>query len=141
MVASASRNPRTSTMHTRHLAVLLPLTLVPILSCTSDPIRLARATCETKYHLIPGTAIHGACVRAVAENPPNKLETFGLALEGFGEGLRRGHTAGHKQLTSTCFKTDEETSGINKICYYDCLGSASAITISSVSLCPLIINR
>lgn len=40
-----------------------------------------------------------------------------------------------------CFKTGERTSGMNKICYYDCLGSASAITISSVSLCPLSINQ
>ena len=128
-------------MRTRHLAVLLPVTLVLILSCTSDPIRLARATCETKYHLIPGTAIHGACVRAVAENPPNKLETFGLALEAFGEGLRRGQRPATNMPTSTCFKTGEETSGTNKICYYDCLGSAAAITISSVSLCPLTINR
>lgn len=128
-------------MHTRHVAALLSVTLVPILSCASDPIRLARATCETKYHLIPGTAIHGACVRAVAENPPTKLETFGLALEAFGEGLRRGGTASHQQLTTMCFKTGEATSGINKICYYDCLGSAAAITISSVSLCPLTIDR
>ena len=40
-----------------------------------------------------------------------------------------------------CFKTGEQTSGMNKICYYDCLGSAVAITISSVSLCPLSIQR
>ena len=41
----------------------------------------------------------------------------------------------------TCFSTGEETSGMNKICYYDCLGSSAAITVSSVSLCPLSINR
>ena len=41
----------------------------------------------------------------------------------------------------TCFKTGEETSGMNKICYYDCMGSSAAITVSSVSLCPLSINR
>lgn len=28
-----------------------------------------------------------------------------------------------------CFKTGEQTSGMNKICYYNCLGSAAAITI------------
>jgi hypothetical protein len=42
---------------------------------------------------------------------------------------------------TTCFKTGERTSGMNKICYYDCLGSEAAITISSVELCPLSIDR
>jgi hypothetical protein len=41
----------------------------------------------------------------------------------------------------TCFSTGEQTSGMNKICYYDCLGSQAAITVSSVSLCPMSINR
>ena len=39
----------------------------------------------------------------------------------------------------TCFFKYEVTSGFNKICYYDCLGSLHAITISSTSLCPLTI--
>ena len=42
---------------------------------------------------------------------------------------------------TTCFKSSEYTSGMNKICIYNCLGSDAAITISSVSLCPLTINR
>ena len=42
---------------------------------------------------------------------------------------------------TTCFYQYEQISGMNKICYYDCLGSAMAITISSVKLCPLSINR
>lgn len=45
------------------------------------------------------------------------------------------------QVAVTCFKTGEQVSGMNKICFYDCLGSAAAITISSVKLCPLTINR
>ena len=40
-----------------------------------------------------------------------------------------------------CFLKGEQTSGMNKICYYDCLGSAAAITISAVELCPLSITR
>jgi len=40
-----------------------------------------------------------------------------------------------------CFYVGEEISGLNKICYYDCLGSKAAITISSVALCPLSIER
>jgi hypothetical protein len=45
------------------------------------------------------------------------------------------------QTAVACFKTGEETSGMNKICYYNCLGSRAAITISSVSLCPLTIEQ
>lgn len=41
----------------------------------------------------------------------------------------------------TCFKTGEETAGMNKICYYDCLGNRAAITIKATQLCPLSINR
>ena len=41
----------------------------------------------------------------------------------------------------TCFKTGEQISGMNKICYYNCMGSTAAITISSVALCPLSIER
>jgi hypothetical protein len=40
----------------------------------------------------------------------------------------------------TCFKTGEKRSGMNKICFYNCLGSEAAITISSVELCPLTIQ-
>jgi hypothetical protein len=43
--------------------------------------------------------------------------------------------------TQTCFKTGDYRSGFNKICNYDCLGSAYAMTISSTSLCPLMVNR
>ena len=45
------------------------------------------------------------------------------------------------QKVATCFFKGERTSGMNKICYYDCMGSEAAITISNVSLCPLSINN
>jgi len=41
----------------------------------------------------------------------------------------------------TCFKSGEQLSGMNKICYYDCLGSQVAINIGSAELCPLTINH
>lgn len=40
-----------------------------------------------------------------------------------------------------CFKSGEQVSGMNKICYYNCLGSQAAITIGAVQLCPLTIDR
>ena len=45
------------------------------------------------------------------------------------------------QLAVTCFKSGEQISGQNKICFYNCLGSKAAITIKSFQLCPLNINR
>lgn len=41
----------------------------------------------------------------------------------------------------TCFKVTEYTSGLNKICIYNCLGSEAAITIGATQLCPLTISR
>jgi hypothetical protein len=48
---------------------------------------------------------------------------------------------GPTQVATLCFKTGEQTSGFNKICYYDCLGSAVAITIKATQLCPITINQ
>lgn len=45
------------------------------------------------------------------------------------------------QRVATCFGNGETSSGMNKICYYDCLGSPAAITIPITSLCPLTIQR
>ena len=42
---------------------------------------------------------------------------------------------------ATCFFEYEEPAGMNKICYYSCITGRAAITISSVQLCPLTINR
>ena len=43
--------------------------------------------------------------------------------------------------TVSCFKSGEQLSGMNKICYYDCLGSQVAINIGSTEICPLTINH
>lgn len=40
-----------------------------------------------------------------------------------------------------CFSTGEQTSGMNKICYYDCMGSTVAINVRNIDICPLSINR
>lgn len=45
------------------------------------------------------------------------------------------------QLAAMCTKTGERVSGMNKICTYKCLSGEVAITISSVALCPLTIDR
>lgn len=45
------------------------------------------------------------------------------------------------EVAVMCMKKGEYTSGMNKICVYDCLGSDAAITIGAVELCPLTINN
>jgi len=45
------------------------------------------------------------------------------------------------QTTITCYFRSEARSGMNKICYYDCLGSAYATTISAAQICPISTNR
>jgi len=46
-----------------------------------------------------------------------------------------------QKVASICFFEHEEVSGMNKICYYKCLSGRTAITISSIKLCPLNIDR
>jgi hypothetical protein len=48
---------------------------------------------------------------------------------------------GSQQIAATCFKSGEQQSGMNKICYYNCLGGTVAINVSSTSLCPLTIRQ
>jgi hypothetical protein len=40
-----------------------------------------------------------------------------------------------------CFLSGEQTSGMNKICYYKCVEGTRAITVSAVSLWPLSLNK
>jgi hypothetical protein len=43
--------------------------------------------------------------------------------------------------SETCFSKGEVVDGLNKVCYYSCPSGTAAITISSVKLCPLSIQR
>ena len=45
------------------------------------------------------------------------------------------------QIAMLCFYDSQETSGMNKICYYNCLGSLAAITLGFADICPMSINR
>ncbi len=55
--------------------------------------------------------------------------------------IRKKNIIPQTKLAMTCFKSGEQISGMNKICYYNCLGSTAAITISAVELCPLNIEN
>jgi hypothetical protein len=42
---------------------------------------------------------------------------------------------------SMCFKSGEQVSGMNKICYYRCPTGTVAINVASYQLCPLTVNN
>jgi len=48
---------------------------------------------------------------------------------------------GQLRVAYVCFYEGEETSGMNKICYYNCLQSLAAVTLSFTAICPMSINR
>ena len=41
---------------------------------------------------------------------------------------------------TTGFLSGEQTSGMNKICYYDVLGSTHTLNIESYAICPVTAN-
>jgi hypothetical protein len=45
------------------------------------------------------------------------------------------------QIAMVCVYDSETTSGMNKICYYDCVRSLAAITLGFVEKCPMSIDR
>lgn len=49
-------------------------------------------------------------------------------------------TRAYQQLAANCPKTGEQTSGMNKICFYNCVGSMTAITVGATQMCPLSIQ-
>lgn len=46
-----------------------------------------------------------------------------------------------QRMAALCFFTGQQVSGMNKICFYNCLGSQAAITIGALALCPINIDR
>mgnify|MGYP001239910572 CR=1 FL=1 len=70
-------------------------------------------------------------------------------LLGISEGLLGGKSVseslgGASTSSSTslsCFKKSESTSGTNKICIYNCMGSDVAINVKSTQLCPMSIKK
>ena len=70
----------------------------------------------------------GAMGGALRDQPSAGQSTFGAGQSTFGAG-------------TTCFSKGEVTSGMNKICTYDCMGSAAAITQGAASVCPVTITR
>jgi hypothetical protein len=70
-----------------------------------------------------------------------KLMLLVVVLSLLPAGTLAARTVKPVRVAVACYNTGEETSGLNKICFYDCLGSRAAITIAAHELCPLWITR
>lgn len=45
------------------------------------------------------------------------------------------------EVAELCFSSGERTSGMNKMCFYDCASGQIAITVKATELCPLSVNN
>ena len=64
-----------------------------------------------------------------------------LEEDSTGDGITLPADDDRIKVAVLCYLRGEEIRGLNKICFYDCAGDGYAITIDSLSLCPLDINR
>lgn len=43
--------------------------------------------------------------------------------------------------SETCFKSGEQKSGMNKICFYKCPSGGAAMTVGAAEFCPLTMEK
>ncbi len=124
-------------------------------SCaTADPDQFANqddATCMS-WGLFVGSPDYARCRTALTEQrnqqmaaqnkaTSERIAAFGRAMQGVGSAAPAMTPVQPARATTVCFGKGERISGFNKICFYDCLGSAHAETYRSTDLCPLTVNR
>lgn len=44
------------------------------------------------------------------------------------------------EYSKSCYYKSEYTSGLNKMCFYDCMGSTKSTNISAAAICPTVIQ-
>jgi hypothetical protein len=62
------------------------------------------------------------------------LSVFAVSAPAIAE--EAAHTAKPARSTLICKKFSEQTSGLTRICYYDCGGSEGAVTTKTYEPCP-----
>lgn len=81
-----------------------------------------------------------ALLLASCGSTPEERANFAAKLNTLGASMRDAPAAqsvSGNRSGMTCLKTGEVTSGFNKMCTYNCGGSAAATTVAATSLCPL----
>jgi len=70
------------------------------------------------------------------------MKTILIAIAALlGTGVACAEPVKKTRVAVICFRTGEQTSGANRICLYNCFGSAAAIVVSMATSCPFTINR
>ena len=79
-----------------------------------------------------------AAKRAEAQRQADALIELGDRLKAMDNNRRQSFTPSYPSAPGTAvgFYVREQISGTNKICYYNRMGSAVALTIASFQLCP-----
>lgn len=103
---------------------------------------------ETTKTIIVQNENSGAQVLADELKRQRKQQAFDELL-GISKGVLSGKsvgevlsgTSGSSSSSISCFKIKERTSGTNKICSYNCMGSEVTKNIRATQICPLSIKR
>jgi hypothetical protein len=118
------------------LAVMLALA-----GCTTVTMEQLAAQCDA-YGFKRGTADHARCVQQEARAYESRQAAFASRLQAAGAAMQAADSAGlSRPSVSTASKATgplvrESVSGMNRICVYNVMGSASVRTIPSTQLCP-----
>lgn len=71
---------------------------------------------------------------------PEQMMIMGNAMQGASANMRAAGAGQDTTLTpqnTSCSYRGEQASGFNKVCYYECTGSAYARTIPVTDICPI----
>jgi hypothetical protein len=123
--------------------VILAAAALALTACASAFVASAERDCDGKG-LTAGSAEYVACVQDRAatrqQNFSDRMGAVGTAMRGTGQGYSPAPSYSQPAPSAGatgCMFQREVTSGFNKICYYNCMGSQRAVTQEVVSLCPL----
>lgn len=135
------------------MRVFAALALVTLASCATVDFEAADDAACMSPQSPAGSLAYVQCREALAADRAERTRAANARFFAVMQGLSTmgGASAPNQPMHSpaqspapvrtTCFARGESVSGFNKICYYDCLGSAYAVTQSSVSLCPITVQR
>lgn len=132
-------------MHRTLIALSLSLLLG---ACAAQFMAAAEQDCQ-RFGYQVGTAQYAGCVQQQYNQRVAAMQRAGAALSAAGNAGQPAPsyapsapgTYYSSPATTSCFYRSEVTSGFNKICTYDCLGSPYAVTQAATSLCPMSLSR
>jgi hypothetical protein len=115
---------------------------------TTEDLAAADDAACAAIGITPASARYGECRlvmerKRIAERQEGaaRMQAFGAAMQGAGRSLGGTAPASYGGPAGTCFKSGERTSGMNKICLYNCTGSTVARNVGSAELCPLTVEN